>query len=74
MKKMFVFIIMLGYVFISNSLFSSSKAERTVEYYCGYEPLIQACTWVSEGSPCATEENCKELIVDPEDPTNPIEP
>lgn len=39
MKKIFVFIVMLGYVFINSSLYSLneiSPRDTVVEPYCGY--------------------------------------
>lgn len=77
MKKIFVFIVMLGYVFINSSLYSLneiSPRDTVVEPYCGYDPKTFECKMVTEGSACVTYEDCKELDVNPNDPNNPVEP
>ena len=65
---------MLGYSFFSNSLFSSGGVVQPEDYYCGYEEEIEDCTWVLEGSACATFDDCKKIIVTPEKPEEPGEP
>lgn len=35
------------------------------DYYCGYEELINDCTWVLEGSVCIADDDCKPIVVTP---------
>ena len=65
---------MLGYSFFSNSLFSSGGVVQPEDYYCGYDNEFKMCTWVSKGSVCVADDDCKELIVTPEKPEEPEEP
>ena len=74
MKRLLLLSAMLGFSFINNSLFSSGGIVQPEDYYCGYDEKIQDCTWVLEGSACATNANCKKIEINPVDPDNPIEP
>lgn len=73
MKRLLLLSAMLGYSFVSNSLFSSGgvSPRNTVNPYCGFDIRVFECKMVTEGSVCITYEDCKELDVNTD---NPVEP
>ena len=76
MKRLLFVSVMLGYSFISNSLFSSGgvNPRNSIDPYCGFDEINKECKMVTSGSVCITFEDCKELEVTPDDPTKPVEP
>ena len=73
MKRLLLLSAMLGYSFVSNSLFSSGgvSPRNTIDPYCGFDDINKECRMVTEGSVCITYEDCKELDVNTD---NPVEP
>lgn len=73
MKRLLLLSAMLGYSFVSNSLFSSGgvSPRNTIDPYCGFDIRVFECKMVTEGSVCITYEDCKELDVNTD---NPVEP
>lgn len=68
MKRKAVFSAILFAMAICGSLHSAVNEGGIVtpeDYYCGYEEIINDCTWVLEGSVCIASDDCKPIVVTP---------
>lgn len=73
MKRTMTFVAILFTIALNGNLHSAGNEGginprvTPEDYYCGFDTEIKECTWVLSGSVCITYDDCKPLIVGPED-------